>query len=102
MIRKRGVLLNFDGLIIGIFTFFIIGIYHPIVVKGEYYFGKKIWPLFLILGIVAILLSLIIRSNIASPLLSIWGVSSLWSIHELYEQEERVKRGWFPSNPQKK
>jgi len=93
--------LNFDGLLIGLFTFFIIGIYHPIVIKGEYYFSKKIWPLFLILGIVAILLSILINSRIASPLLSIFGFSSLWSIHEIYEQEERVKRGWFPKNPKR-
>jgi hypothetical protein len=93
--------LNFNGLFIGLFTFLIIGIFHPIVIKSEYYFGKKIWPLFLIIGIVAILISINIRSNFASPLLSILGFSSLWSIHEIYEQEERVKRGWFPKNPKK-
>jgi len=29
-------------------------------------------------------------------------VSCLWSILELFEQEERVKKGWFPKNPKKK
>ena len=38
--------MNFEGIIIGAAAFLIIGIFHPIVVKGEYYFGAKIWPRF--------------------------------------------------------
>lgn len=94
--------MNLEGLLIGFVTFFIIGIYHPIVIKGEYYFGKKLWPLFLILGITGILLSIIVSSRVGSPILGIFGFSSLWSIHELFEQEERVNKGWFPKNPNKK
>ena len=33
--------MNWQGIIIGISAFLIIGIFHPIVVKGEYYFSKK-------------------------------------------------------------
>ena len=29
-------MINFDGLLIGIVTFFIIGLFHPVVVKAEY------------------------------------------------------------------
>ena len=43
--------MNIHGLAIGIGTFLIIGLFHPIVIKTEYYIGKKIWPLFLILGL---------------------------------------------------
>ena len=32
-------LMNFIGLIVAIATFVIIGIFHPIVIKTEYYFG---------------------------------------------------------------
>ena len=32
---------NLLGLVIGISTFLIIGLFHPIVIKGEYYLGKK-------------------------------------------------------------
>lgn len=39
------------GIIIALSTFLIIGIFHPIVVKTEYYFGTRPWPLFLALGI---------------------------------------------------
>ncbi|MDR2683795.1 MAG: DUF4491 family protein, partial [Prevotellaceae bacterium] len=42
---------NLSGLIIGICTFLIIGIFHPIVIKGEYHFSTKIWWIFLLAGI---------------------------------------------------
>ena len=31
--------MNFEGLLVGVFTFLIIGVSHPIVIKTEYYFG---------------------------------------------------------------
>ena len=31
-----------ENIVLGVFLFFIIGIFHPIVIKAEYYFGKKI------------------------------------------------------------
>ena len=34
--------LYFEGLAIGAFTFFIIGVSHPIVIKTEYYFFKDL------------------------------------------------------------
>lgn len=36
--------MNWQGIIIGGMAFLIIGIFHPIVIKGEYYFSKKIRP----------------------------------------------------------
>ena len=42
---------HLSGLVIGICTFLIIGIFHPIVVKAEYYWGTKCWWIFLLLGI---------------------------------------------------
>ena len=36
--------MNFYGLIIGVATFLLIGCFHVIVVKAEYHFSKKIWP----------------------------------------------------------
>lgn len=94
--------MNLKGIIIGISSFIVIGVFHPIVIKTEYYFGKKAWPAFLIAGLMFIVLSLFISNLIISSITSIIGFSSLWSINELIEQEERVKKGWFPSNPNKK
>lgn len=93
--------MNFQGIIIGISSFFIIGIFHPIVIKSEYYIGKKVWPAFLISGILFIALSIFINNNTLSAIVGVTGFSCLWSIHELFEQEERVRKGWFPSNPNK-
>ena len=34
---------HFEGLLIGLATFLIIGVFHPLVIKGEYYFGVRCW-----------------------------------------------------------
>ena len=94
-------MLNFQGIIIGLAAFFIIGIFHPIVIKGEYYFGKKIWPVFLISGIIFLILSVAIKGTIISSITGVIGFSCFWSIQEIFEQEKRVKKGWFPKNPNK-
>lgn len=93
---------NFNGIIIGLSAFLIIGIFHPLVIKGEYYFGKKCWWVFLIFGIIGLVSSVFVRNELLSPILGVFGFSCLWSIHEIIEQEERVKKGWFPKNPKKK
>ena len=94
--------MNFSGLIIGISAFLIIGIFHPIVIKTEFYFGKRVWPVFLFTGVILIGVSIGITDVIVSSITGIIGFSSLWSIHELIEQEQRVRKGWFPENPNKK
>lgn len=93
--------MNFIGLIIGLSAFLIIGIFHPIVIKCEYYFGRKCWPVFLVFGFVCIAISFFIPIATLSAISGVTGFSSLWSIHEIIQQEERVKKGWFPSNPKK-
>ena len=90
------------GLLIGLLTFIIIGVFHPLVTKGEYYCGVKIWWAFLIMGIVAMALAFMADSVLWQ---AVWGVlsfSSLWSIHEVFEQRKRVRKGWFPKNPRRK
>ena len=90
--------MNFTGVIIGAGSFLLIGLFHPLVIKGEYYFSKRIWPLFLIVGLVFLGLSCLVSHEIASALLGCAGFSSLWSIGELWQQEKRVQKGWFPKN----
>ena len=94
--------MNYDGLIIGAVSFLIIGVFHPIVIKAEYYAGKGVWPVFLIVGIACIATSLFISNYIFSIILGLVGFSCLWSINEIIEQEERVEKGWFPANPKRK
>lgn len=92
----------FFGLGIGIATFLIIGLFHPVVVKAEYHWGKKCWWIFLVLGIAGIAGSILVNNIFLSALLGVFAFSSLWTIKELFEQEKRVRKGWFPENPKRK
>ena len=89
----------FTGLIIAISTFVIRGMFHPIVIKTEYYTGTRFWWVFLLCGIICIILSLLIEQVIISSVTGVLGASFLWSIGELFEQKKRVEKGWFPKRP---
>ena len=91
----------FQGLIIAVATFLIIGVFHPVVIKAEYYWGVKCWPLFAVVGILLLTASLFISSTLFAAVLGVTGCSALWSILELFQQRERVRKGWFPKNPKK-
>lgn len=93
--------MNFGGILVGLVTFLIIGIFHPIVIKAEYYIGKKCWWVFLLAGLVFMVVSLFVSHWVVSTILGVLAFSSFWSILELFEQEKRVEKGWFPSNPDK-
>lgn len=93
--------LYFTGLIIGVATFGIIGVFHPLVIKGEYYFGVKCWWAFLAMGIAAVTASIFVADVLWSTLLAVWGTSSFWGIGELFEQRKRVEKGWFPKRESK-
>ena len=71
--------MNLTGLLVGLATFLVIGLFHPLVIKAEYYIGVKSWVVFAVAGVVAF--------------------SSFWSILEVFEQRERVRKGWFPEGP---
>ncbi|MBQ0074679.1 MAG: DUF4491 family protein [Prevotella sp.] len=92
----------FEGLIIAVATFLIIGTFHPIVIKSEYYWGVKCWPVFAILGFISLIISLFIPNTLAASIIGVIGCSAIWSILEIFEQRERVKKGWFPMNPEHK
>ena len=91
--------MNFTGIIIGLATFLIIGVFHPIVIKAEYYLGTRCWWMFLLAGIIFGAISLIISNLIISTILGVTAFSCFWSILELKEQKERVRKGWFPAGP---
>lgn len=92
----------FTGLVIAIGTFLLIGVFHPIVIKAQYYFGDRVWPAFLAAGLIFVAASLFVANPIFSALLGAVGCSCLWSIGELKEQTKRVEKGWFPDNPNRK
>ena len=94
--------MNFTGLIIAVTTFLVIGLFHPIVIKSEYYFGTKCWWVFALTGVAFITASLLVEHGLLSPILGVIGCSCFWSILEIFEQRERVRKGWFPKNPKRK
>lgn len=94
--------MNLAGLIIAVTTFLVIGLFHPIVIKSEYYLGTKCWWAFALAGIIFVVASLAVKNAILSPVLGVIGCSCFWSILELFEQKKRVEKGWFPMNPKRR
>ncbi len=92
---------HIEGLAVGLATFLIIGVFHPLVIKGEYYFGVCCWWAFLLGGIAMCALS-VATVGVASILCGVVAFSCFWSILEVFEQRERVRKGWFPENPKRK
>lgn len=92
---------NLLGLVIGIATFLIIGLFHPVVIKAEYYWGTRCWWIFLLLGLGGVAGSLATDNVLVGALAGVFAFSSFWTIKELFEQQERVRKGWFPANPKR-
>ena len=90
------------GIVIGLSTFIIIGLFHPIVIKAEYYWGTRCWWFFLVLGILGIIGSVLTTNILISSLLGVFSFSSFWTIKEIFDQRKRVQKGWFPKNPKRK
>ena len=89
------------GLALGICTFLIIGLFHPVVVKAEYYWGTRCWWIFLLLGLGGVAASIYVSDFFVSSLLGVFAFSSFWTIKEVFDQEKRVRKGWFPKNPRR-
>lgn len=94
--------MNFGGIFLGIISFLVIGVWHKIVISGEYHLGKNCCVvLFIVTGVICVLLSLLFDNLMISVALALFGFSALWGIHEVIEQEKRVEKGWFPANPRR-
>jgi len=92
----------FTGIIIAVCTFVTIGIWHPIVIKTEYYWGTRPWIIYLVIGLISIGAALFIENPLVSAVVGVFGASALWGIGELFAQKKRVERGWFPKNLNRK
>lgn len=91
--------MNLTGLLVGLATFLVIGLFHPLVIKAEYYIGVKSWVVFAVAGVAFSVGSLLVEGFVVSTLLGVVAFSSFWSILEVFEQRERVRKGWFPEGP---
>ena len=94
-------MLNWSGILIGLTSFIVIGVFHPVVIKCEYYFSDRVWPVFLAGGLAFCAASLLVEHPLLSSVLGVVGFSLLWSIRELKQQTRRVEKGWFPRNPKR-
>ena len=102
MVEKGGAgVLNWSGILIGLTSFIVIGVFHPVVIKCEYYFSDRVWPVFLAGGLAFCAASLFVERPLLSSVLGVVGFSLLWSIRELKQQTRRVEKGWFPKNPKR-
>ena len=92
---------HLQGLVLGLCSFLIIGICHPIVIKGEYHYGQRFKWFFLIVGVVMCIGSILVDGVLLSSLMGVCAFSCFWGIKEMKEQQERVHKGWFPRNPKR-
>ncbi|MDR1956179.1 MAG: DUF4491 family protein [Treponema sp.] len=72
--------MEISGILIGLIAFGVIGIFHPLIIYGEYHFGTKIWPAFLVAGLLLCVASLFVNNIIASSALGIIAFCCFWSI----------------------
>ena len=93
--------MNFSGILVGAAVFLSIGICHPLVIKMEYQWGKQSWWVWLVAGLAFCTLSLLVQNDILSIIIGGFAFCCLWGIHEMFLQEKRVLRGWFPENPKR-
>lgn len=93
--------MHFSGIIVGAAVFLSIGICHPAVIKMEYHLGRRSWWIWLAVGLALCTLSIFIKDNILSIITGGFAFCCLWGIHEMFLQEKRVLRGWFPENPKR-
>ena len=79
--------------------FLSIGICHPLVIKMEYRWGRKSWWVWLVAGLLLSGLSLFVGNDIVSIIIGGFAFCCFWGIYEMFLQEKRVLKGWFPENP---
>jgi len=94
--------LNLNGVIIGAAAFMSIALGRYLTIQAEYHFSRKFWKVFLILCLLLVFGALVTSYFTVSAILSILGFTFLWGIGEIIEQEERVRKGWYPQNPKRK
>ncbi len=88
--------MNTFGLLLGLATFFIIGLGFVWVIRVERTLGYLWWPYVMAAGLLVVLGSLFVLSDWGSALLGAVGASLVWGSTELKEQAIRTELGWFP------
>ena len=53
-------------------------------------------------SVAALAAAMLVEDIVVSSMLGVTAFSAFWSIKELFEQRQRVLKGWFPKNPKRK
>ena len=94
--------MSYDGVLVAGGTLAIFAVSRWSCIAGEYYFSKRIWVLFLVIGLAAIVFAIQVDNLVGASLLSVLGFCYLWGIGEVVAQEKRVEKGWYPRNPKRR
>ena len=94
--------MNWSGVIVGVVTIVSIMAYHPLVIRTEYRWGSRAKWLFIALVVVHWLMQPTDARTVAEICLSVFAFASFWSAHEVKLQRQRVLKGRFPDNPNRK
>jgi membrane protein len=92
--------MQIEGFLLGLGAFCMVGLCHPLVIKIEYYIGKRVWWIIVLIGLCALVLSLLF-SGWWSLFYGILGACLLWTALELIWQHERVAKGRAKRNPKR-
>lgn len=93
--------LYYTGFVIGVASFVITGICHPLVVKMEYRYGKQSWWWLIVPGVVLLIWSLFV-TTLLSIVLGVCAFSLFWSSVEIIKQHHRVVLGRAKKNPNRR
>lgn len=93
--------LQWAGPVLAVVTFAKIGIGHVAVRRLNYHYGTKPATYLITLGLALLAGSLFVSSNLLSAALGIIGITTLWDAYEMFRQEDRVRRGHAPANPER-
>jgi ABC-type Fe3+-siderophore transport system permease subunit len=93
---------NLSGAVLAAIAIVGIGLGHIWVRTMEYHFGKRIWPLSMVIGAALVGASFFAASDFVSALLAIPGAIFLYAVKEFFEQERRVLKGHAPRNPKRR
>lgn len=90
--------MGWQGLVVGLAVFAMIGVCHPLVIWLEYRVGKRVWWVLLAVGVVLFAVSIFVR-GVLSVLLGGGGAAMFYSALELCRQHKRAALGRARRNP---